>query len=84
MTEAIADIDIVDIDEFAAERGFKKQQPSLKSMIQATGRADEIIAKMLYAQKQKHREDTLVEWLGQLGIVTTADAVRGFLRRVGT
>jgi len=74
--------DIADIDEFAAEHGLGKQRISLNAKIQATGQADEINAKMIHALAQKHRPETLVEWLKQLGIATTEAAVRAYVKRM--
>lgn len=81
MTEAIADIDIVDIDEFAAERGFKKLLPPLPAQLAATKKADEIIAKLHQARVERISLSVLVEWLDVVhGVVTSTSALSNYLR----
>ena len=74
--------DIADIDEFAAERGFKKLRPPLSVQLAATKKADEIIAKLHQARVERISLPVLVEWLDVVhGIVTSTGALSNYLRR---
>jgi len=73
--------DIADIDEFAAEHGYKKLRPPLSAQLAATKKADVIVAKLHQAHVERISLTVLVEWLNVVhGIVTSTGALSNYLR----